>query len=230
MPVTRLKTLKYYARICQIKEKTMNNYRHGLILFFSLFTVSYLHAQIDRISFDHKIDDLASYHVNFKSYYHPSTGSSPGTSFSLSDTVEYGFSWQFGDGNSGTLPALMHRYSSAGTYLVTLTLTGHYNALSLTFEDYVEVGDTFEVPNVFTPDGDGINDNFIVRSNGSAPLTITIFDRTGNTVYRHTSLVISWDGRTPAGTRVSPGVYYYVITSPEPLYNKNGFVHIFYNN
>ncbi len=185
--------------------------------------------EIDYVSIDHETDDLSTYLVTFSSYYHSGTGHR--SRFSADDTLRYSFEWDFGDGRTGSGPVVMHRYETAGTYYTGLTVTDLSDPLRVITSEIipVTVDDSFEVPNVFTPDGDGVNDSFIVRSNGVTPLTITIFDRGGSIVYRHTSPVINWDGRNPGGTRVRPGVYYYVITSPEPLYNKNGFVHIFYN-
>ncbi len=196
-----------------------------LILFFH--GGACLHGQVDAVSFDYRIDDLASYRVVFESYYITPGGQT--VYFTAEDSGNYDFFWEFGDGSTGSQPAMMHSYMSAGTYDVTLTITDISDP-SLTMSDIIEVtvNDAFEVPNVFTPDGDGINDVFIVRSNGVTPLNITIFDRGGSIVYQHTSPIINWDGRTPGGTLVRPGVYYYVITSSEPFYNKKGFIHVYY--
>lgn len=207
-------------------------YRIFLILLLILpgFPGISANAPINDIFFVHKIDELATLRVIFESYYTTATGSE--VRFSMDDTLDYSFEWSFGDGDTGSYPVVMHQYSAPGTYEAALTVTSltdpsdsytTFPPLSVTVED------SFEVPNVFTPDGDGNNDYFIVRSNGFIPLTITIFDRAGNVVYKHSSPVINWDGRTPSGTLVKPGVYYYVITSSEPLYNKTGFVHILYN-
>lgn len=184
-------------------------------------------SQIDYVSFEYGADQISSFHVTFKGFYSYNWQT---TYFTSQDTLQYIFEWDFGDGSFGSLPVELHRYAASGTYDVSFTVTSitdpvqsFSDALSVTIED------TFEVPNVFTPDGDGNNDTFIVRSDGVTPLTISIFDRAGNLVYNFTAPVINWDGRTAAGILVKPGVYYYVITSSEPLYNKNGFVHVFYN-
>jgi len=204
-----------------------NSFRIRLfVLVFLKATI--IHAQIDEVSFDYQSDDLSSFLVTFMPWYHSVNDET--IRFSQDDTLHYSFLWQFGDGNTGILPVIMHRYQAAGTYGVQLTVTRLSDNLRFSSDvTQLTVDDTFEVPNVFTPDGDGINDDFMVRSNGVTPLNISIFDRAGNIVFSHTSPVISWDGRTPAGIRVKPGVYYYIITSQDPLYNKNGFVHIFYN-
>jgi gliding motility-associated-like protein len=205
----------------------MNNFLHALTVFFCLLPGTYLNAQIDDVSFNNETDDLASYLITFRSYYYSGTGSS--VYFSMDDTLRYSFEWDFGNGETGIYPVVMNRYALAGIYEVSLTVTDLTDP-SMVFTERIQVtvDDSFEVPNVFTPDGDGINDQFVIRSNGVTPLTITIFDRGGSIVYRHSSPLINWDGRTAGGTRVKPGVYYYIITSSEPLYNKNGFIHIFY--
>lgn len=64
------------------------------------------------------------------------------------------------------------------------------------------------IPNVFTPNGDGVNDIFRVDASGFEELTVSIFNRYGEVVYRYYGLNGSWDGHTHAGIKVSPGVYY----------------------
>ena len=72
----------------------------------------------------------------------------------------------------------------------------------------------YELPNVFTPNGDGINDVF-------APMRITpelithvqmhIFNRWGRTVYDTEDIYINWDGRVGgSGQPCSTGTYFYV--------------------
>lgn len=206
--------------------------RHICLLLLFIFTLSGILSQspvndhlIDNISFE-VVFDPSSFHITCKSYYR----SGPDTvHFREYDTENYFFYWRFGDGNTGELPVTGHQYEKPGNYPVSLTVTSKDDPGRefFTIMD-IEVNNVLEVPNVFTPDGDLINDIFIVRADGVTPLSITIFDRSGNVVFNQTSPVINWDGRTPGGVRVNPGVYYYVITSSVEQYNKNGFVHIFY--
>lgn len=76
------------------------------------------------------------------------------------------------------------------------------------------VGNVF-FPNAFSPNGDGVNDRFIVYDNGSiSQITeFHIFDRWGNQVFQANNFLPnstdqSWDGRF-LGERVSEGVYIY---------------------
>ena len=69
-------------------------------------------------------------------------------------------------------------------------------------------GQEINIPNVFTPDADGVNDFFRVRTTGYEKLTCTIFNRYGATIYVFEGLNGSWDGFTHSGDKVMPGVYY----------------------
>lgn len=69
-------------------------------------------------------------------------------------------------------------------------------------------GQTITIPNVFTPNNDGVNDFFRVSAKGYNELTCTIFNRYGSTVYKFEGLNGSWDGFTHAGEKVTPGVYW----------------------
>jgi gliding motility-associated-like protein len=79
---------------------------------------------------------------------------------------------------------------------------------------------TFVLPNVFTPNGDEINDiwgvNFSTVNSHITNFKMSIYDRWGLLVYS-TNYELStpnskWDGRTTAGIECSSGVYYYIIT------------------
>lgn len=68
----------------------------------------------------------------------------------------------------------------------------------------------FEIPNVFTPNGDGVNDAFKVRACGVYEYKIAIFNRYGKKVYTSNSLSEGWNGYINE-YKASPGVYYYQI-------------------
>jgi gliding motility-associated-like protein len=67
------------------------------------------------------------------------------------------------------------------------------------------------VPNAFTPNGDGINDVFqVVMSNAPFELVVNIFDRWGELIYTSTDPDAFWDG-TYDGTPAQDGVYVYTV-------------------
>ncbi len=69
-----------------------------------------------------------------------------------------------------------------------------------------------EIPNIFTPNGDGINDNWSFRVPKEIKLiSCTIFDRWGEKIYQTKgNTPINWDGKYKSGSVLS-GVYVYII-------------------
>ncbi|MBN4061782.1 MAG: hypothetical protein COA57_06315 [Flavobacteriales bacterium] len=67
------------------------------------------------------------------------------------------------------------------------------------------------VPNVFTPNGDGINDVLYVNANGNESYQLSVFNRSGQVVFTAEAPEIEWYGRTFAGTEVPQGTYFYVL-------------------
>ncbi len=65
------------------------------------------------------------------------------------------------------------------------------------------------VPNIFTPNGDGINDLFIVSGNFTE-LKGTIVNRWGNVIFNWNGINNSWDGRTKSSAEASEGTYFYI--------------------
>lgn len=66
-----------------------------------------------------------------------------------------------------------------------------------------------EVPNAFTPNGDGINDVFKVKEGYQSILSFkaAVFDRWGKKLYEWSDLAGGWDG-TSGGRNVPDGAYY----------------------
>lgn len=85
------------------------------------------------------------------------------------------------------------------------------------------------IPNVFTPNGDGSNDVFKIKSSGLKTLTCAIYDRWGLKMYEWDGINGFWDGATKSG--IAPdGTYYYIVTYTD-LKDKSttekGFLNIF---
>ena len=68
-----------------------------------------------------------------------------------------------------------------------------------------------EIPNVFTPNGDQVNDQFIV--NGlSSQWDMRIYDRWGTLVFATENFPeTGWDGHNILGLEAVTGVYFYII-------------------
>ncbi len=90
----------------------------------------------------------------------------------------------------------------------------------------------YELPNVFTPNGDGINDWFVAKTSGLVEkVDMKIFNRNGVLIYRTEEPKINWDG-TYNGRIVSPGVYFYECDVYErrisglEIDHRSGFIHV----
>lgn len=94
------------------------------------------------------------------------------------------------------------------TYTVYIDyLPGNCEA-SQTIEIVVGPGSPVFVPNMFTPNNDGLNDLLLVYGENIARAHMTIFDRWGEKIFETYSQHEGWDG-TYKGELVRPGVYIY---------------------
>ena len=82
------------------------------------------------------------------------------------------------------------------------------------------------IPNVFSPNGDGVNDRWKIRHLESYPgATVEIFNRYGQLVFRSTGYITPWDG-TSKGKALPTGTYYYLINPKNGRQQMSGFVDI----
>ena len=76
------------------------------------------------------------------------------------------------------------------------------------------VADSIKVPNVFTPNMDGINDVFkasIPNELEISNYTLSIYDRYGVLIFDTQKARQHWDGRTTSGLPCSEGTYFYLL-------------------
>ncbi|MFN3529972.1 MAG: gliding motility-associated C-terminal domain-containing protein [Bacteroidia bacterium] len=102
--------------------------------------------------------------------------------------------------------------SVAGCYVLT-AVDSSLNESDFSNEVCVDNCNLYELPNVFTPNGDGINDLF-----GPLPgwrfvesIDIIILNRWGQEVFRTVDPQINWDGKNRIGQDLESGTYYYRI-------------------
>jgi gliding motility-associated-like protein len=125
--------------------------------------------------------------------------------------------WEFQDGETSTEtePSTMFNYNeNLVIRLIALNNSGCSDTTDYTepineFTQYVELNPA----NVFTPNGDGINDLFEIQ--GDFDLTgcvrLIIYNRWGTMVFSSSDNFATWDGRTFAGEEVPGGIYFYVL-------------------
>jgi gliding motility-associated-like protein len=87
--------------------------------------------------------------------------------------------------------------------------------------------------NQFSPNGDGVNDTFVINNIASYPNNkIEVFNRWGNSVYKKVGYDNSWDGTSngrltlDADSKLPVGTYYYLIELGDGFAPKTGWVYI----
>ena len=124
----------------------------------------------------------------------------------------------------------VYTYEHSGRYKVMLVaIHGKGNFCRDTSDiQYVNVVESLlDVPNVFTPNGDGKNDIFKVKALSLESFQGVILNRWGRKIYEWNDPSEGWDGRI-GGKYASPGTYFYVITAKgrekvnPPKYVKKG--------
>ncbi len=125
------------------------------------------------------------------------------------------YRWDFGDGDSSSNENPIHFYDAPGEYEVILIAKNSAGcadtiASSLLVPDYTPVD--IQVPNSFTPNGDGINEEFFIwYSRDDILFEIGIYTRWGQKIYTSNRLDFRWDG-TFNGQPCLPGTYTYHIS------------------
>ena len=80
------------------------------------------------------------------------------------------------------------------------------------------------VPNAFTPNGDGINDFWNIKSLTDFPqCLVSVYSRNGNLVFQSRGYAKPWDG-TYNGSPVPTGTYYYIINPQTGVQKLSGYV------
>ena len=125
-------------------------------------------------------------------------------------------SWDFGDGSSSAVLNPSHRYAKKGTYLVTLTVLDDAGCLIKASQE-IQVLDYFiEIPNVFTPNGDELNDTFFPKFRFIRNLQLQVMNKWGELIYSsHSQEDPGWDGLV-SGQKAPEGVYVYKLRYQVP--------------
>jgi gliding motility-associated-like protein len=124
-----------------------------------------------------------------------------------------GFSYNWSPNVNGTIAC-----TTCSSTIIQPTVTTQYIVV-VSNSPYCKVQDTvivnvdvncgdFFIPNVFSPNGDGLNDVINVRGRCISTFNLQIFNRWGEKVFETSSLSESWDG-TFRGLKLETGVFIY---------------------
>jgi gliding motility-associated-like protein len=162
-----------------------------------------------------------SIHVKADFSVDPDKGEAPlEVAFTDKSIRAFKYTWEFGDDTISELTdPEPHIYYKPGEYSVKLTIESVLHCIDSMRFDKIEVElSKLDIPNVFTPNGDGINDNFMVESKSLRYISVEIFSRSGMKVYSYygegesVKEWLGWDGNiNNSSIKASPGVYFYLI-------------------
>lgn len=117
------------------------------------------------------------------------------TSTASNDVVRW--LWTFGDGGTSTLRDPVHQYVAPNpANIVCQTVfnaAGCFDSTCIPVESIINIVN--DLPSAFSPNGDGVNDVFIVRGFGISKMTLRVYNRQGLMVFESRTQSIGWDGK-----------------------------------
>ena len=131
------------------------------------------------------------------------------------DSIPSGFQVIWWDGTN----TLSKNITQSGTYSISLSDSLCYSVSDSILLEFEDCSFYLFMPNVFSPNGDGVNDIFIpVQSGEIEDYVMRIFDRWGELLFETRDINTGWDG-TLSGNKVNPGVYVWSIgyNTPENI-------------
>lgn len=123
------------------------------------------------------------------------------------DGFEWKYQWQIGgvDMPGRTYDTLMVKEPGLYTVMITDTITG---CIAFVDKDVTDQNCDLTIPNVFTPNADGINDYFEIENLEHYPgARMVIYNRWGNKVFEHSDYYNNWWD----GDGAPDGTYFYVL-------------------
>ena len=107
----------------------------------------------------------------------------------------------------------------------TLTVTGRGDCKS-SDQVFIKVLKGPEIPNIFSPNGDGVHDRWEIKYLDTYPGgTVEIFNRYGQMIFRSVGYAVPWDG-TVNGQPVPIGTYYYIVNPKNGRKTMSGYVDV----
>lgn len=142
----------------------------------------------------------------------PANTAQPGVNIAFTDQSQAGNSplnswlWNFGGVDNSIIQNPQYAFSNSGTYNVSLLVEDENGCQDIFSQQYLIAG-SFAIPNSFTPNGDGVNDLFVIAGlEAFKDSKISIYNRWGNVIYTATDYQNDW-----AATDQSDGVYFYIL-------------------
>jgi len=123
------------------------------------------------------------------------------------------FKWYFGDGVTSNETNPEHLYNSTGPFVISLVAYNSIGCKDSSSSFPLNIADPdINPPNIFSPNGDGINDVFKPAVQELRTFDCIIMNRNGEKLYEWKDPEQGWDGKINHGLQMaSPGTYYYFL-------------------
>ncbi len=128
--------------------------------------------------------------------------------------------WDLGDGTLVKATSTTHSYVDLEDHWVTLH-TESMEGCKAQDSLLIKPPGTLFFPTAFTPDGDGVNDDFGPVFSSVTRYHIVIFDRWGHQVFETEDIHARWDGTVNGGAPATSGVYVYKYRAKGHYYEAN---------
>ena len=120
-------------------------------------------------------------------------------------------SWTMGDGQQSSDIDPLHTFSNNGSYTSTLFVSNSYGCTDSISQEIEIINDVVIImPNAFTPNSDGNNDNIKACGQGFDTYELQIFNRWGEVIFESMDISKPWDG-TYNGSEQPIGLYMYQV-------------------
>ncbi|TAL60697.1 MAG: PKD domain-containing protein [Bacteroidetes bacterium] len=158
------------------------------------------------------------------------SGDAPLTVDFITQGIASSLNWDFGDGSGSKEISPSHTFNKPGNYVVRLTAKNPAggNATDRVTIEVKAVSSVTNIPNIFTPNGDGENDFFFFEMKNIASVGVAIYSTADSKqICTWNSIDGKWNGKLTNGQNAPEGVYLYSIQangSDGVIHTKKGFV------
>ena len=161
---------------------------------------------------DYSVPSLPPSTIDFQNLSQPTpvTATTPASAINTLEWYVDGVYQVFGPGNYSNTES--YTFYEMGDYDVTLVVRNNNNLCSDEYSESFTVQGLTE-NNVFSPNGDNINDYFSFENYGLLEMEVSFYNRWGDKVYEMFEPNSKWDGVSMNGQEVPEGVYFYVLTA-----------------
>ncbi|MFA7379555.1 MAG: gliding motility-associated C-terminal domain-containing protein [Bacteroidia bacterium] len=177
---------------------------------YNVTLLAYKGSEIVRYSSRLKVTAVIAYFSIDYSY-------APYIKFNNQSKNAQAYVWDFGDHSSlQSEVSPRHKFDNDG--LAAVKLIAQNGACADTFRlEFNTTAKTIDenglvIPNVFTPNNDGLNDEWAINAGEINRIKITILDRTGKRVFETTGSSKKWNGLDSLGKECPSGDYYYIVS------------------